>query len=295
MIFLLINLYNFNLENVARQLTDLYLLLTNSSINCHFILQRIFMTQYFLLALVILVFYWINRSYSRNTHTYSQKQFQGFVLTKEHLAKSELGLFVALVAKVAKADGRVDELEAELVSNMFNDISNLFPEPLSTKELLKEIFDFEKQISINLDQVASALNEVLANDAHKRLRMMQFLVNLSYIDGVLSHTEEAMLRQIAEKIRISTDELNSMLEQFGSLYSKSIKESSIDHAYALLEITSDTHIDAVKKAYRAKVREFHPDIIKSQGASDEYLKEATTKVQEINAAYEMIKKIRGIG
>lgn len=253
------------------------------------------MTQYFLLALVILVFYWINRSYSRNTHTYSQKQFQGFVLTKEHLAKSELGLFVALVAKVAKADGRVDELEAELVSNMFNDISNLFPEPLSTKELLKEIFDFEKQISINLDQVASALNEVLANDAHKRLRMMQFLVNLSYIDGVLSHTEEAMLRQIAEKIRISTDELNSMLEQFGSLYSKSIKESSIDHAYALLEITSDTHIDAVKKAYRAKVREFHPDIIKSQGASDEYLKEATTKVQEINAAYEMIKKIRGIG
>ena len=253
------------------------------------------MTQYFLLALVILVFYWINRSYSRNTYTYSQKQFQGFVLTKEHLAKSELGLFVALVAKVAKADGRVDELEAELVSNMFNDISNLFPEPLSTKELLKEIFDFEKQISINLDQVASALHEVLANDTHKRLRMMQFLVNLSYIDGVLSHTEEAMLRQIAEKIRISTDELNSMLEQFGSLYGKSIKESSIDHAYALLGITSDTHIDAVKKAYRAKVREFHPDIITSQGASDEYLKEATTKVQEINAAYEMIKKIRGIG
>ncbi|MFH0708868.1 MAG: TerB family tellurite resistance protein [Pseudomonadota bacterium] len=253
------------------------------------------MTQFFLLAFVILIFYWISRGYSRNAHTYSRKQFQEFVLTKEHLAKSELGLFVALVAKVAKADGRVDELEAELISNMFNDISSLFPEPLSTKELLKEIFDYEKQISINLDQVASALNEALANDVHKRSRMMQFLVNLSYIDGVLSHSEEEMLRKIAKGLNLSTDELNSMLEQFGSLHSQSIKESSIEQAYALLGITSETHTDAVKKAYRAKVREFHPDIIKSQGASDEYLKEATIKVQEINAAYEMIKKIRKIG
>jgi len=253
------------------------------------------MTQYFLLALVILIFYWINRGYSRNSHTYSRKQFQGFVLTKEHLAKSELGLFVALVAKVAKADGKVDELEAELISNMFNDISTLFPEPLSTKELLKEIFDYEKQIFINLDQVTHALNEALANDTHKRSRMIQFLINLSYIDGVLSQSEETMLRQIAIGLHLGLDELNAMMEQFGSLHNKSIKESSIDQAYALLEITSNTHIDAVKKAYRAKVREFHPDIIKSQGASDEYLKEATTKVQEINAAYEMIKKIREIG
>jgi len=253
------------------------------------------MTQYILLALVILIFYWISRGYSRNAHTYSRKQFQGFVLTKEHLAKSELGLFVALVAKVAKADGRVDELEAELISNMFNDISSLFPEPLSAKELLKEIFDYEKQISINLDQVTHSLDKALANDSHKRSRMMQFLINLSYIDGVLSHSEEAMLRQIATGLHLSEDELNSMMEQFGSLHSKSIKESSIDQAYALLGLSSDAHTDTIKKAYRAKVREFHPDIIKSQGASDEYLKEATTKVQEINAAYEMIKKTRAIG
>jgi len=252
------------------------------------------MTQFFILALVIFFIYWLTKGYSRNTHTYSRKQFQGFVLSKEHLAQSELGLFVALVAKVAKADGRVDELEAELIGNMFNDISLLFPEPLTTKELLKEIFDHEKQITLNLNSVASALYEVLRNDPKKRSRMMQFLVNLAYIDGVLSHGEEAMLHTIAKHMHLSTDELNTMLEQFGALHSRSVKESSIDQAYVLLGITSDIHNDGVKKAYRAKVREFHPDIIKSQGATDEYLKEATIKVQEINAAYEMIKKLRGI-
>jgi DnaJ like chaperone protein len=177
---------------------------------------------------------------------------------------------------------------------MFNDISSLFPEPSVTKDLLKEIFNTEKDITINLDNVVSALYDVLRNDQQKRLRMMQFLVNLAYIDGVLSHTEEAMLFDIAKFLHLSSDDLYSMFEQFGALYSNSIKESSIDHAYALLGITSDTDNDSIKKAYRAKVREFHPDIIKSQGASEEYLKEATIKVQEINAAYEMIKKNRNI-
>ncbi len=253
------------------------------------------MIQLFILALVIFFIYWLTKGYSKNTHTYSRKQFQGFILSREHLAKSELGLFVALTAKVAKADGRVDELEAELIGNMFNDISSIFPEPLSTKELLKEIFDHEKQISDNLDTVASALYEVLDSDTHKRNRMMQFLVNLAYIDGVLSHSEEAMLHTIAKHMRLSANDLNAMMEQFGSLNRNSIKESSIDQAYALLGIASDTSNDGVKKAYRSKVREFHPDIIKSQGASEEYLKEATVKVQEINAAYEMVKKNRGIG
>ncbi|MGZ8548893.1 MAG: DnaJ domain-containing protein, partial [Sulfuricurvum sp.] len=64
-------------------------------------------------------------------------------------------------------------------------------------------------------------------------------------------------------------------------------------AYALLGLSQGSSMDDIKKAYRTLVREHHPDIIKAQGASDEYLKIATEKVQEINAAYEMIKKSRG--
>ncbi|MDD2784544.1 MAG: DnaJ domain-containing protein [Sulfuricurvum sp.] len=252
------------------------------------------MTQIFLLIFVITIFYWVYKGYSRNQVVYSKKQFQHFVITKEHLAKSELGLFVALVAKVAKADGRVDELEAELVSNMFNDISTLFPDPEAAKNILKQIFDIEKQVPDNLVLVTQALYNALHNDPHKRQKMMEFLVNLSYIDGVLSTTEEAMLHTIAIHLYLSADMLSAMLQQFGSYHRHSVKENSISQAYTLLGLSSDATNDAVKKAYRSLVREYHPDIIKAQGASDEYLKEATEKVQEINAAYEMIKKSRGI-
>lgn len=252
------------------------------------------MMQIFLLAFVVVLFFWLSKSYSAHQHTYSRKQFAGFKLNKDALAHSELGLFVALVAKVAKADGRVDELEAELIGNMFNDISALFPDPDATKKLLKEIFDEEKQVAYNLDPVAQALYAALQNDEHKRRRMMEFLVNLSYIDGTLSQSEETMLHQIAAHLHFSAQALNSMLEQFASYHRSSVKESSLSQAYTLLGLSSDATNDEVKKAYRSLVREYHPDIIKAQGASDEYLRTATEKVQEINAAYEMIKKSRGI-
>lgn len=252
------------------------------------------MTQILILVLVIALFYWLSRSFSKNQHTYTKNQFAGFKLTKDALAHSELGLFVALSAKVAKADGRVDELEAELVSNMFADISSLFPDPEATKKMLKEIFDEEKNAPHNLDLVAQALYRALEKDLHKRQKMVEFLVNLTYIDGTLSQSEEEMLHRIAYHLGFSEQELKSMMERFGSYHRNSVKESSIDQAYTLLGITAEATNDEVKKAYRALVREYHPDIIKSQGASEEYLKEATEKVQEINAAYEMIKKSRGI-
>lgn len=252
------------------------------------------MTQIFLLAFIIALFYWLSRGYSKNQHTYSKKQFASFTLNKEQLAYSELGLFVALTAKVAKADGRVDELEAELVSNMFNDISALFPNPEGTKKLLKEIFDEEKNAPHNIDRVAQALYETLKNDPHKRQKMVEFLINLSFIDGTFSQSEEGMLRNIGEHLGFTTDDMNTLFQRFGNHHRNTIQESSIDQAYAMLNITPAASNDEIKKAYRTLVREFHPDIIKSQGASDEYLKEATQKVQEINAAYEMIKKSRGI-
>jgi DnaJ like chaperone protein len=252
------------------------------------------MTQILILVLVIALFYWLSRSFSKNQHTYTKNQFSGFKLTKDALAHSELGLFVALAAKVAKADGRVDELEAELVSNMFADISALFPDPEATKKMLKEIFDEEKNAPHNLDLVAQALYRALEKDLHKRQKMVEFLVNLTYVDGTLSQSEEEMLHRVAYHLGFSEQELKMMMERFGSYHRNSVKESSIDQAYTLLGITAEATNDEVKKAYRALVREYHPDIIKSQGASDEYLKEATEKVQEINAAYEMIKKSRGI-
>ncbi|MGD9969633.1 MAG: DnaJ domain-containing protein [Sulfuricurvum sp.] len=253
------------------------------------------MSQIVLFLLLFAVFWWVYRGYSRyQNNEYSPRDFRRFTITKEAIERSELGLFVALVAKVAKADGRVDELEAELVGNMFNDISSLFPDPDAVKSILKEIFNAEKQLAHNVDEVAITLYALIRNDRHKQLQMFYFLVNLAFIDGTLSTSEESMLAKIASYFRFSTDEFSSILGQFGSQNRKSVKESSLDEAYALLGIDKNVTDGELKKAYRALVKQHHPDIIKAQGLDESYIRQATEKVQQINAAYELIKRSRGL-
>ena len=41
-------------------------------------------------------------------------------------------------------------------------------------------------------------------------------------------------------------------------------------------------------------KKYHPDIIIGQGASQNIIDDATKKLQEINEAYEMIKKDKGL-
>ena len=76
------------------------------------------------LALLGVVFYYVFKSYSKYTE-YSKEAFKDFSVSYDAIKNSELGLFVALVAKVAKADGKVDALEAQLVGIMFDDGSRL--------------------------------------------------------------------------------------------------------------------------------------------------------------------------
>ncbi|MCW8837198.1 MAG: molecular chaperone DjlA, partial [Thiovulaceae bacterium] len=103
------------------------------------------------LAILGAVFYYIFKSYARYT-AYSQEAFKNFSVSYESIKQSDLGLFVALVAKVAKADGKVDSLEAELVGIMFDDISSVFPEPTKTKDILKQIFSEEKNKLNDLEE-----------------------------------------------------------------------------------------------------------------------------------------------
>ncbi len=242
--------------------------------------------------IVSYVIYRVFKSYKRFQKIYYHDQFKNFTLTKEHLEQSELGLFVALTAKVAKADGRVDELEAELIGNMFNDISKIFPDPDHAKTLLKEIFKHEKEIAFNLEQKAQELYRALRGDARKTRDMLGFWMNLAFVDGELSHNEEQMLQTLRKLLHVDATLFEGMLEQFKSLYKNTRVESSIDDAYTLLGVTPQHSLNDIKKAYRKLVRQYHPDIIKAQGADDAYMKESTQKVQAINAAYEQIKKIR---
>jgi len=240
------------------------------------------------LALMGAVFYYIFKSYSKYTD-YSKEAFKNFSVSYEAIKNSELGLFVGLSAKVAKADGKVDALEAQLIGIMFDDISAIFPESEKTKDILKRIFDEEKQTTHNIEQLSHSLAQVIKNDHAKKQQFMGFLIQLAFIDGEVSESEEDILQTIAQALEFDPNAYHSIFDQFEKMMANVTPKANISDAYKLLGVSENDDMKTIKKAYRKLVREYHPDIIKSQGKSDEYMQEATAKTQEINQAYEMIK------
>lgn len=71
-------------------------------------------------------------------------------------------------------------------------------------------------------------------------------------------------------------------------------DNSLSHCYALLGITADATDQEVKKAYRKKAAEFHPDKVQGAGLSEAFIKFAKEQFQEISNAYETICRHRQI-
>lgn len=241
------------------------------------------------LAILGAVFYYIFKSYARYT-AYSQEAFKNFSVSYESIKQSDLGLFVALVAKVAKADGKVDSLEAELVGIMFDDISSVFPEPEKTKDILKRIFSEEKNRLDDLEEIAHRLGSAIKRDRAKQQQFMGFLIQLAFVDGEVSENEDRVLQTIAEAFEFDPNAYHAIFDQFEQMIKNVHPKENIEDAYKLLGVDANDDMATIKKAYRKLVRQYHPDIIKAQGKDDAYMQEATAKTQEINQAYELIKE-----
>lgn len=240
-----------------------------------------------------LFFYWVFKGYVRYQRLLrGGAQPGGKTIDAEQIRRSHLGLFVALMAKVAKADGKVDTLEAELIGNTFTDIANAFENPQEVREELKAIFNREKEQRFNVDAIAQRLAFATAQRPQDRINMFAFLVNLAFVDGELSRNEESLLSKIAAYLQINASQVEAIMAQFARVHKAGPTHTSLKEAYRLLGAEENESLESIKKKYRALVKKYHPDLMKAKGADEAYMADATRKMQEINAAYETIKAAR---
>lgn len=246
------------------------------------------------LLIVGVVLYFIARNYKT-------EKFESIKLNiKENftgdLMNHEAGLLVALMAKVAKADGSVCELEAQMLKHTFSDISSHFENNEEIREKLKEIYSNEKESFDNTIKICQKLYSVTKHDYQKRVKIMEYLVNLAFIDKDFSDTEKMICEDISEALKIKHVHFSQLVDNFKAFYAeqKNSAAISLDKAYEVLEATKDDDNNTLKKKYRSLVKKHHPDIISGQGASQSIIEQATSKLQEINESYELIKKERNI-
>jgi len=248
------------------------------------------MTELLILVVVGIVFYMLNRGYKSSD--YQHIKVDGKQTFKGDLNDHEAGLLVAMLAKVAKADGNVSELEAEILSHTFSDISNHFENSDEIRNQLKSIYKKEMNSFDNTIDVAEKYLKLTKNEYQKRLNVMEYLLNLAFIDNDFSKAEFMITEDISKALQIKKTDFETLIARFEQFYAQKqdSKKLSIEKACDVLGVQITDDMKIIKKKYRELVKKNHPDIITGQGASQSIIDEATAKLQEINEAYELIKK-----
>ena len=248
------------------------------------------MIKLLILAIVGFAFYMLNRNYKSSDFQHikidGKQSFDG------NLEEHEAGLLVAMMAKVAKADGSVSELEAEILSHTFTDISNHFKNSNEVREQLKTIYKKEIKSFDNTVAIAQKYLKLTQKEYHKRLKVMEYLLNLAFIDNDFSKAEFMITEDISNSLNIKKTDFENLIAQFEHFYAQkqNIKALSVQKACEVLGVKISDDIGTIKKKYRQLVKQNHPDIITGQGAEQSIINEATAKLQEINEAYELLKK-----
>ncbi|WP_270982418.1 molecular chaperone DjiA [Campylobacter upsaliensis] len=253
------------------------------------------MSGILLLILVALIFYLYYKKWgksefvnsaSRGAKGFARGFARGVMQERVEEFKRRMNYYViALLAKIAKSDGRVSEKEAEMISELLD--ANAKDE--KERAFLKSAFNEHKENLNDVFEVAKDFLKEVPLPKNERLNVLRVLVFMALIDGEFNAKKRELLEQIARAFSIALNELEAFIESL-SRFKSPKKELNENEAYALLELNAGASLSEVKKQYRALAKKYHPDILNANNVSEEELKRGVEQFQKINEAYEFLKK-----
>ena len=192
---------------------------------------------------------------------------------------------LVLAAYIIRADGRVMHSEMEVVRGFMR---QNFGEQAAQQadQILRQLFEEEKRVGKQQfrQRIQDSCRQIASHmDYSGRLQLLSFLTMIAQADGTVPQVEVNALKEVAQWMQMSPNEVDSMLHLNGD---------TLDDAYKVLGLTPQATDDDVRKAYRRLALEHHPDRVAKLG--DDVRRAAEKKFQEINAAKERIYKARGL-
>ena len=250
---------------------------------------------YILLFLAIAAFYWYFKEYgkedffskaTRGAKGFSKGFMRGVIEERMDEFKRKMNYYVvALLAKIAKSDGRVSEKEADMITQ----ILNANAKDKKEREFLKASFNEHKENLNDTAKVALEFIKEVPLPYNERLNVLNVLIFMASIDGEFNEIKFKLLSTIAQAFGIRQSEFESLLNNIKSFKSQS-KSLGLDEAYRILELKKGANLNEVKKKYRELAKLYHPDVLNAHNVSEAQLKEGAHKFQQVNEAYELVKK-----
>ena len=193
----------------------------------------------------------------------------------------QVAFFAALfacLAKIAKADGRVDESEIKKIEEIISIKLNLNKEH---RKFAINIFQKAKDDNVSFESYASNIYQILSSSQNSLLVFYEILFELALADGILHPKEDELLKKIPRIFKFDKN-------VYRSLYEKYVDQNR--NYYEVLGLSENSSFTEIKKAYLKKRKEFHPDTLIGKGLPEEFIGKAKEKFIEIQEAYEELEK-----
>lgn len=200
-----------------------------------------------------------------------------------------------LKGKLAKADGHISQAEIDQTEHTIAAMK------MSTDYRAVAIEYFKSGSADGFDHNAQLKQfmRICGNTSQLKQMLMVYLIVLALADGVIDPAEKALLKDVAQQLGFNDAQFNQLLEtvknqaHFSSGQSgQQSTASSLEDAYKALGVTKEHTDQAIKRAYKKLMSQYHPDKLIGQGLPKEMIDVATDKAQAVQAAYAVVKKNR---
>ncbi|GKX56244.1 co-chaperone protein DjlA [Leminorella grimontii] len=206
-----------------------------------------------------------------------------------------------VMGHLTKSKGRVTEVDIKNASIIMNRMQ-LFG---SRREDAQQAFREGKQSSYPLRAKLKEFRTVCFGRADLLRMFLEIQLQAAFADGVLHPNERQVLHVIAEELGISRVQLDRLLDmiqsgrQFGGGWQgqqggySAHSGPTLEDACSVLGVKPEDDAATIKRAYRKLMTEHHPDKLVAKGLPPEMMEIAKQKAQEIQAAYDLIKREKG--
>lgn len=187
---------------------------------------------------------------------------------------------IALSAKMAKADGQVTRDEVNAFKAMFHI-------PPGEMKNVARLFDEAKESTNGFEAYAEQIAGLFAHQPAVLEELLGSLFHIAKADGIVHPGEIDFLRKVAGIFGFDAHGFDRIRESY-------MPAGAAANPYAVLGVSESDGDDKIKAAYRKLTIENHPDKLMAEGMPEEFIDIANEKMAAINAAYDQIKKSRGI-
>ena len=202
-------------------------------------------------------------------------------------------VFISM-GKLAKADGHVSQDEIDHVEQFMQKLNMTAEHRQQAIRLFKQGAD----PAFDIAPVYQKFMAVCGHTKHLKEVLLAYLIVMALADGHFHPAEEALLAGIAAYLGYGPAEFKRMIDMvlnqthFGG--GQANTAGALDDAYKALGVGKDSSDAEIKRAWRKLMSQYHPDKLIGQGMPEDMIAMATEQAQEIQLAYDLIRKSRNI-